>query len=56
VKFLDALGERPLIGDGAMGTLIYAKGVPLAQSFDSLNLERPDLIREIHAMVDTGAA
>jgi homocysteine S-methyltransferase len=32
-----------------MGTLIYAKGVPLAQSFDSLNLERPDLIREIHA-------
>ena len=48
MRFLDRIGEKPLIGDGAMGTLLYARGVPLATSFDSLNLERPDLIRDIH--------
>jgi len=31
-----------------MGTMPYAAGVPLDQSFDSLNLLRPDLVAEVH--------
>lgn len=45
-----------MIGDGAMGTMLYARGVPLAQSFDSLNLLRPHLVRSIHeAYIEAGA-
>ncbi|MCZ6574451.1 MAG: bifunctional homocysteine S-methyltransferase/methylenetetrahydrofolate reductase [Planctomycetota bacterium] len=42
------LGDRPLIGDGAMGTLLYEQGLPLDRSFEALNLERPELIESIH--------
>jgi len=56
VDFLDALSDRPLVGDGAMGTLLYSMGVPLSQSFDSLNLLRPELVRDIHERyIDAGA-
>ncbi len=45
-----------MIGDGATGTLLYSLGVPLTQSFDSLNLLRPELVREIHQRyIDAGA-
>jgi homocysteine S-methyltransferase len=47
--FLDALGERVLVCDGAMGTLLYAKGVFLNKSFDELNVSQPDLVAEVHA-------
>src|SRR5213076_2420736 len=46
--FLDALDERVLVCDGAMGTMLYAKGVFINKSFDALNLTRPDLVREVH--------
>ncbi len=46
--FLTALDERVLVCDGAMGTLLYAKGVFLNRSFDELNLTQPDLVAEIH--------
>ncbi len=48
VEFLDVLRDRALVGDGAMGTQLYAAGVPLAQSFDSINLVRPELVLDIH--------
>jgi len=48
VEFLEVIQERPLVGDGAMGSMLYAAGVPLDQSFDSLNLLRPDLVAEVH--------
>ncbi len=39
-----------------MGTVIYAQGIPLAQSFDELNLSQPQVIQNIHrAYVDAGA-
>lgn len=47
-RFLQALGERILIGDGAMGTRIYEKGVAPGRAFDELNLSTPHLIRVIH--------
>ena len=47
--FLDALSERILVCDGAMGTMLYAKGVFINRCFEALNLTEPDLVREVHA-------
>ncbi len=46
--FLDALEERVLVCDGAMGTMLYARGVFINRSFDALNLSQPDLVAEVH--------
>lgn len=35
--------------DGAMGTMLYAKGVFINQCYDELVLRSPDLVREVHA-------
>jgi homocysteine S-methyltransferase len=56
IGFLDALDARVLICDGAMGTMLYGKGVFLNRSFDELNVTQPDLVGEIHrAYVRAGA-
>jgi methionine synthase I (cobalamin-dependent)/5,10-methylenetetrahydrofolate reductase len=34
--------------DGAMGTMLYAKGIYINRSYDELNLVAPDLVREVH--------
>ena len=47
-EFLDALEDRVLIGDGAMGTELYARGVGLDVNFDELNVTRPDLVQSVH--------
>jgi methionine synthase I (cobalamin-dependent)/5,10-methylenetetrahydrofolate reductase len=42
--------------DGAMGTMLYAKGVFINQCYDELNLRAPDLVRGVHeAYVRAGA-
>ena len=41
--FKDALDQRVLVCDGAMGTMLYSKGVFINKSFDALNLTRPEL-------------
>ena len=41
--------ERIVVFDGAMGTMLYAKGVFINQCYDELNLKAPDLVREVHA-------
>jgi methionine synthase I (cobalamin-dependent)/5,10-methylenetetrahydrofolate reductase len=46
--FLDALDERVLICDGAMGTMLYARGIFLNRCFDELNLTQPDLVADVH--------
>src|ERR1043166_8114764 len=46
--FLDAIAERVLVCDGAMGTMLYAKGVFINKSFDALNVTQPDLVVEVH--------
>ena len=40
--------DRPLVCDGAMGTMLHARGVDFDQCFDELNLTRPALVAEIH--------
>src|SRR5436305_11247296 len=47
-SFLDALEDRVLVCDGAMGTMLYSKGIFINKSFDALNLTRPDLVDEVH--------
>ncbi len=46
--FLARLARGPILCDGAMGTLLYSKGVPFEQCFDELNLSSPALVQEIH--------
>jgi methionine synthase / methylenetetrahydrofolate reductase(NADPH) len=38
-----------ILCDGAMGTMLYARGVFINRCYDELNLSQPELVREIHA-------
>ena len=40
-----------IVFDGAMGTMLYGKGVFINQCYDELNVRAPDLVREIHRAV-----
>ena len=55
--FLARLREPvPLICDGAMGTMLYAMGVPANTCFDECNLSNADLVRKVHeAYIHAGA-
>jgi homocysteine S-methyltransferase len=46
--FSRRLEEGPLLGDGATGTLLYARGVPLDACFDVLNVNDPRLVVAVH--------
>jgi homocysteine S-methyltransferase len=53
---LNQLYQRPLLCDGAMGSLLYARGVTYEQCFDALNLSQPELITNIHSeYINAGA-
>jgi methionine synthase I (cobalamin-dependent)/5,10-methylenetetrahydrofolate reductase len=42
------LKRSPIVCDGAMGTLLYAKGIFINRCYDELNLSQPELIRSVH--------
>jgi homocysteine S-methyltransferase len=45
-----------VVFDGAMGTMLYARGVFINQCYDELNVRAPDLVRDVHsAYVAAGA-
>ena len=46
--FLKAIHEKPLLGDGAMGTLLYERGASTEGSFEQLNLSRSELVQQVH--------
>ena len=46
--FLEAIAERVMVCDGAMGTILYSEGVFVNQSFDALNVSEPDRIERVH--------
>jgi len=46
--FLERLNDGVVIFDGAMGTMLYARGVFVNRCFDELNLSNPGLVRSIH--------
>lgn len=45
--FLQHIRDNIIVGDGAMGTMLYAKGIPTSHCFEELNLSRPALVQEI---------
>jgi homocysteine S-methyltransferase len=56
IEFRQRISERPLLLDGAMGTMLHAKGVPIDQSFDAINQYNPSIVADIHrAYIEAGA-
>jgi len=55
-EFLETFAKHNLVCDGAMGTMLYSKGIFISRSFDELNLSNPQLIRDVHSeYVQAGA-
>ncbi len=57
-RFLNRLASSdvPLLADGAMGTMLHARGVSFERCFDDLNRSDPAQVAEIHrAYIDAGA-
>ena len=48
-EFLRRLQAQPLLGDGAMGTLLFARGVSINACLEALVVDRPALVAGIHA-------
>jgi homocysteine S-methyltransferase len=46
--FADIFASRPVLADGAMGTVLYARGVFINRCYEELNLSDPGLILSIH--------
>jgi homocysteine S-methyltransferase len=47
-EFRERLSSRALVADGAMGTMLYSRGVFINRCFDELSLSSPDLVRQVH--------
>src|ERR1039457_4278795 len=47
-EFREQCSKRVQVADGAMGTMLYAKGVFINRCFDELNVSAPPLIRDVH--------
>lgn len=57
-KFIALLesSDQPILGDGAMGTMLNALGVGFDQCFDALNLKNPSLVAQVHReYIEAGA-
>ncbi|MGH9376140.1 MAG: bifunctional homocysteine S-methyltransferase/methylenetetrahydrofolate reductase, partial [Terriglobia bacterium] len=53
---LERLEKRIVLADGAMGTMLYAKGILLDSCLDELNLSQPQLVKDVHlSYVKAGA-
>ncbi len=48
IPIRDALRERLLVWDGAMGTMLYERGVFINQNYDEVCVSRPEIVRRIH--------
>lgn len=47
--FLHTLQEGVLVCDGAMGTMLYSKGVFLNRCFDELTISSPEMVKKVHS-------
>ena len=53
---LEILHERIVVGDGATGTYLHERGVPLHYCLEELNLTRPELLTSVYqAYAEAGA-
>jgi len=46
--FRKKIQSKIVVADGAMGTMLYSKGIFINRCFDELNLSAPGLVKEIH--------
>lgn len=49
LPFREAIRRSLIVFDGAMGSLLYERGVFVTQNFEQLNVTRPDVVGKIHA-------
>ncbi len=47
-EFREEFARRVWVADGAMGTMLYARGVFINRCFDELSLSAPDMVRQVH--------
>src|SRR4026208_2170031 len=49
MDFIQAVADEPVyLFDGAMGTMLYSKGVFINKCYDELNLRNPEIVLEVH--------
>ena len=49
MPFMQAIGERVLVLDGAMGTMLQERGLKAGQSPEEMNLTAPQVVAGVHA-------
>ena len=55
-KFLELLANETLLADGAMGTMLHARGVGFDKCFDELNITNPAAVADVHReYIEAGA-
>jgi homocysteine S-methyltransferase len=55
-SIIERMAAAPVVFDGAMGTMIYSRGVFINRCFDEICLANPELVSEIHRQyVEAGA-
>ncbi len=47
-SFLQAIHSKPLLADGGIGTVLYARGASTDVAFEQLNESRNDLVLQVH--------
>jgi homocysteine S-methyltransferase len=56
MNFIELLSQKTLLADGAMGTMLHARGVGFDKCFDELNLTNPAAVADIHReYIEAGA-
>ncbi|HEY2980148.1 MAG TPA: homocysteine S-methyltransferase family protein, partial [Anaerolineales bacterium] len=56
MNLLERLSDEVLLADGAMGTMLHARGVGFEKCFDELNLTNPDVVSDVHReYIEAGA-
>ncbi|HEX9118348.1 MAG TPA: bifunctional homocysteine S-methyltransferase/methylenetetrahydrofolate reductase [Anaerolineae bacterium] len=54
--FITRLARGPILADGAMGTMLHARGADVERPVEELNLAQPDWVREVHvSYIQAGA-
>ena len=56
MNLIETISKKTLLADGAMGTMLHARGIGFDKCFDELNLTNPVVVAEIHReYIEAGA-
>jgi homocysteine S-methyltransferase len=56
MKLLERIEQGPLLADGAMGTMLYARGLDFEGCYDALNLSKPEVVSDVHRLYTAAGA